>query len=119
MASKKAASNFFVASEASMGPVIRSRGIIIKENPLFDDSTPASNLLEQESYLKVVSVIMADVTAKVAVAEMKRKINFLMKVVEERDQEIATLKDQMKTSEMAKSSKTLIVKANDKGKVVL
>ncbi|KAA0051326.1 ty3-gypsy retrotransposon protein [Cucumis melo var. makuwa] len=48
---------------------------------------PASNLSDKESHLEVVSVMMADVTAKAAMAEMKRKVNFLMKVVKERDHE--------------------------------
>ena len=49
-------------------------------------------------------------------AEMKRKINFLMTTVEQRDHEIVALKDQMKTCETVGSSKTLAVKAGDKGK---
>ncbi|TYK04935.1 retrotransposon gag protein [Cucumis melo var. makuwa] len=50
--------------------------------------------------------MMADVTAEAAMAEMERKINFLMKVVEQ-DHEITALKDQMKACETAKLSKTL------------
>ncbi|KAA0033819.1 ty3-gypsy retrotransposon protein [Cucumis melo var. makuwa] len=42
---------------------------------------------------------MVDVTAEATMAEIERKINFLMKVVEERDHEIAALKDQMKACE--------------------
>ena len=42
-----------------------------------------------------------------------------MKFVEEQEHEIAILKDQMKTCEIAESSKTTTVKADDKGKVVL
>ncbi|KAA0066222.1 retrotransposon gag protein [Cucumis melo var. makuwa] len=44
---------------------------------------PASNLSDKESHLEVVSVMMVDVTAEVAMVEMERKIHFLMKVVEE------------------------------------
>ena len=36
-------------------------GIIIKENPLFEESTPASNLLEKESHLEIVSIMLVDV----------------------------------------------------------
>ncbi|TYK05018.1 ty3-gypsy retrotransposon protein [Cucumis melo var. makuwa] len=93
--------------------------IIIRENPLFDNSTPAFDLSEKESHLEVVSVMMADVTPKTAMVEMERKISFLMKVFEERDHEIAALKDQMKACKTAESRKTPTVKANDKGKVVL
>ncbi|TYK13545.1 retrotransposon gag protein [Cucumis melo var. makuwa] len=42
--------------------------IIIKENPLFDNYTPASDLSDKESYLEVVSVIKADVTVEAAMA---------------------------------------------------
>ncbi|KAA0062703.1 ty3-gypsy retrotransposon protein [Cucumis melo var. makuwa] len=69
--------------------------IIIKENPLFNNSMLASNLSNKESHLEVVSFMVVDVTAKAAVAEMKRKVNFLMKVVEEQDREITTLREQM------------------------
>ncbi|KAA0039109.1 ty3-gypsy retrotransposon protein [Cucumis melo var. makuwa] len=89
--------------------------IIIKENPLFDNSTPASDLSEKESHLEVVSVVMVDVTPKAIMTEMERKINFLMKVVKERDHEIVILKDQMKACETTESSKTLVVKTDDKG----
>ncbi|TYK00095.1 retrotransposon gag protein [Cucumis melo var. makuwa] len=93
--------------------------IIIRENPLFEKSTHVSDPSEQESYLEVVFIMMADVTAEAAMAEMERKINFPMKTVEERDHEIAALKDQMKACETAKSNKTLVVKADDKGEVEL
>ncbi|TYK23197.1 ty3-gypsy retrotransposon protein [Cucumis melo var. makuwa] len=94
-------------------------GIIIRENFLFDNSTSTSDLSEKESYLEVVSVMIADVTPEVAMVEMERKINFLMKIVEERDHEIAALKDQMKACETGESSKTHVVKTDDKGKFVL
>ena len=63
--------------------------------------------------------MMEDVTPEAAMVEMERKINFLKKIIEERDHEIATLKDQMKACETTKSSKTLALKANDKGKAML
>nr|ADN34142.1 hypothetical protein [Cucumis melo subsp. melo] len=71
-------------------------GINIRENPLFNNSTPASNLSDKESHLEVVSVIMAAVTAETTMVEMERKINFLMKAVKDRDHEITALEDQMK-----------------------
>ncbi|KAA0032809.1 ty3-gypsy retrotransposon protein [Cucumis melo var. makuwa] len=43
-------------------------------------------------------------------AEMERKINFLMKAVEERDHEITALREQMRTRETAESSQTPVVK---------
>ncbi|KAA0057875.1 retrotransposon gag protein [Cucumis melo var. makuwa] len=93
--------------------------IIIRDNPLFNNSTPASNLSDKKSHLEVVSVMMVDVTAEATMAEIEKKINFLMKVVEEQDHEIAALKDQMKACETAESSQTPIVKATDKGKNVV
>ncbi|KAA0045501.1 ty3-gypsy retrotransposon protein [Cucumis melo var. makuwa] len=63
--------------------------------------------------------MMTNVTAEAAMAEMERKMNFVMKAVEKRAHEIAALKDQMKASETLESSKTPNIKANDKGNVVL
>ena len=64
-------------------------------------------------------VMMANVTVEGAMAEMERKINLLMKVVDERDHEIAALKEQMQTCEIVESSQTLVVKDGDKGKNVV
>ncbi|KAA0067434.1 ty3-gypsy retrotransposon protein [Cucumis melo var. makuwa] len=94
-------------------------GIIIRKNSLFNNSMPASNLSKKESHLEVVFIIMADVTDEAAMPEMERKINFLMKAVEERDHEIAALKDQIKVSKIVKLNKTLSLKADDNRKVVL
>ncbi|KAA0056741.1 ty3-gypsy retrotransposon protein [Cucumis melo var. makuwa] len=111
----------FVLKKKSLEQLIKSPkgGIIIRDNPLFDNSTPASNLSEKKSHLEVVSVMMVDVIAEATMAEMERKINFLMKFVEERDHEIAALKDQMKACETGELSQTLVVKATDKWKNVV
>ncbi|KAA0063929.1 ty3-gypsy retrotransposon protein [Cucumis melo var. makuwa] len=111
----------FVLKKKSLEQQIESpRGeIIIRDNPLFNNSTPASNLSDKESHLEVVSVMMVDVTAEATIEEMERKINFLMKVVEERDHEITALMEQMQTHEIAESSQTPVVKATDKGKNVV
>lgn len=47
--------------------------IVIIKNSLFNNSTPASNLLEKESHIEVVFVMMADVTTGVAMTEIERK----------------------------------------------
>ncbi|KAA0059647.1 ty3-gypsy retrotransposon protein [Cucumis melo var. makuwa] len=65
---------------------------------------------------EVVSVMMANVTVEAAMTEMERKTHFLMKVVEEQDHEIASLKNQMQTHETTESNKTLAIKADDKRK---
>ncbi|KAA0048603.1 ty3-gypsy retrotransposon protein [Cucumis melo var. makuwa] len=124
MASKKAASNSSIASDAYTGPITRSRskGIIQEqdqENPLYDNSDSASSKSKKEAHPDMMSVMMADITAEAAMAEMERKINFLMKVVEERDHEITALREQMRTRETAESSQTPVVKATDKGKNVV
>ncbi|KAA0036762.1 ty3-gypsy retrotransposon protein [Cucumis melo var. makuwa] len=66
----------------------------------------------------MMSIMMVDITVKATMAEMERKINFLMKVVEEQDHEITTLREQMRTRETAGLSQTPVVKASDKGKNV-
>ncbi|KAA0040630.1 ty3-gypsy retrotransposon protein [Cucumis melo var. makuwa] len=114
MASKKAASNSSVASDAYTGPIIRScsKGIIQEqdqENPLYDNYDSASSKSKKEAHPDVMSVMMADITAEAAMAEMERKINFLMKAVEERDHEITALREQMRTRETVESSQTPVV----------
>ncbi|KAA0026179.1 ty3-gypsy retrotransposon protein [Cucumis melo var. makuwa] len=110
----------FVLKKKSLEQPIESPkgGIIIRDNLLFNNSTPASSLSDKESHLEVEYVMMIDMTVEETMAKMEKKINFLMKVVEERDHEIATLKDQMKARETTESSQTPIVKATDKGKNV-
>ncbi|KAA0059902.1 retrotransposon gag protein [Cucumis melo var. makuwa] len=82
-------------------------GIVIKENPLYDNSDSASSKSKKEAHPDVMSVMMADITIEAAMAEMERKINFLMKAVEERDHEITTLREQMWTRETAESIQQL------------
>ncbi|KAA0033246.1 ty3-gypsy retrotransposon protein [Cucumis melo var. makuwa] len=94
-------------------------GIVIKENPLYDNSDSASSKSKKEAHPDVMSVMMANIMAEAAMSEMERKINFLMKAVEERDHEITALREQMRTRETAKSSQTPVVKSTDKGKNVL
>ncbi|TYK03673.1 ty3-gypsy retrotransposon protein [Cucumis melo var. makuwa] len=91
-------------------------GIVIKENPLYDNSNYASNKSKKEAQPDVKSVMMADITTEAAMVEMERKINLLIKVMEERDHEITALREQMRTRETAESSQTPVVKASDKGK---
>ncbi|KAA0059742.1 ty3-gypsy retrotransposon protein [Cucumis melo var. makuwa] len=52
-------------------------GIVLKENPLYDNSDSASSKLKKKAHLDVMSVMMADITTKAAMAEMERKINSL------------------------------------------
>ncbi|TYK08807.1 ty3-gypsy retrotransposon protein [Cucumis melo var. makuwa] len=93
--------------------------IVIKENPLYDNSVSASSKSKKEAHSNVMSIMMVDVTTEAAMAKMTRKINLIMKVVEERDHEITAWREQMQTRETAESSQTPIVKASDKGKNVV
>ncbi|KAA0048247.1 ty3-gypsy retrotransposon protein [Cucumis melo var. makuwa] len=93
--------------------------IVLKENPLYDNFDSVSSKSKKEAHPDVMSVMMVDITVEAAMAEMERKVNFLMKVVEERDHKITALGEQMRTRETAESSQTLVVKATDKGKNVV
>ena len=68
-------------------------GTIIKENPLFDNSASTSDQSKKESHADVMFIMMADVIAKAAMVKMDRKIDLLMKAVEEREHEITTLRE--------------------------
>ncbi|TYK00149.1 ty3-gypsy retrotransposon protein [Cucumis melo var. makuwa] len=86
-------------------------GIVLKENPLYDNCDSASSKSKKETHPDVMSIMMADITVEAAMVEIERKVNFLMKVVEERDHEITALREQMRTRETAESSQTPVVKA--------
>ncbi|KAA0051630.1 ty3-gypsy retrotransposon protein [Cucumis melo var. makuwa] len=94
-------------------------GIVLKENPLYDNSDSASSKSKKETHHDVMSVMMVDITAEAAMAEMERKVSFLMKVMKEQDHEITALREQMRTRKTAESSQTPVVKATDKGKNVV
>ncbi|KAA0049599.1 retrotransposon gag protein [Cucumis melo var. makuwa] len=55
-------------------------GIIIKENPLYDNSDSAPSKSKKEAHPDVMSVMMVDITTETAMVEMERKINLLMKL---------------------------------------
>ncbi|KAA0059011.1 ty3-gypsy retrotransposon protein [Cucumis melo var. makuwa] len=57
--------------------------IVLKENPLYDNSNFASSKSKKEAHPYVMYVMMADITVEAAMVEMERKVNFLMKIVEE------------------------------------
>ena len=57
--------------------------IFMKKNYLYDNSDSASSKSKKEAHLDVMSIMMANMTSEVAMVEMERKINLLMKVVEE------------------------------------
>ena len=65
--------------------------------------------------------MMTDVdTIEYRKAELETKINMLLKAVEEiRDDEIVSLKNHIKSCDVAESSHIHIIKNNDKGKAVM
>ncbi|TYK15314.1 ty3-gypsy retrotransposon protein [Cucumis melo var. makuwa] len=97
MASKKAASKSSVASDAYIGPITRSRskGITQEQDQGSNVAQSILNKSKKEARPDVMSVMMADISTEAAMVDMERKVNFLMKVMEERDHEITALRDQM------------------------
>ena len=69
--------------------------IVIKENPLYENSDSAFSKSKKEAHFDVMFVIMVDITVEAAMVEIQRKINLLIKVLKERDHEISTLREQM------------------------
>ncbi|KAA0037268.1 ty3-gypsy retrotransposon protein [Cucumis melo var. makuwa] len=108
MTLKNSASKSSVANDAYTGPItrIRSKGIIKEqdqENPLYDNSDSTSSKTKKEAHPNVMSIMMVDITVEAAMVKMERKVNFQMKVVEEKDHEITALREQMQTRETAES----------------
>ena len=96
-------------------------GVVIKENPTLDKHTSTSEQPSEEaSQPNVTSVMMADVgTSEERMTELEKKVNMLLKVVEERDYEIASLKNHIESRDAAESSHKPAVKSIDKGNKVL
>ncbi|KAA0065378.1 ty3-gypsy retrotransposon protein [Cucumis melo var. makuwa] len=69
-------------------------GIVIKENPAIDEHNSLSERSNEEvPQPNIMSVMVTDVdTSEDRMAELEKKVNMLMKTVEERDFEIALLK---------------------------
>ena len=69
--------------------------IIIKENPMIDEQNSSSEHSREETpHTNIMSVVVTEVdTSEDRTTELEKKINMLLKVVEERDYEIASLKN--------------------------
>ncbi|KAA0048375.1 retrotransposon protein putative ty3-gypsy sub-class [Cucumis melo var. makuwa] len=96
-------------------------GIIIKENPAIDEHNSLSDRSNEEApQPNIMSVMVTDVdTSEDRMAELEKKVNMLMKAVEERDFEIALLKNHIKSRDAAESSHTRTIKNVNKGKVIM
>ncbi|KAA0068081.1 ty3-gypsy retrotransposon protein [Cucumis melo var. makuwa] len=96
-------------------------GIIIKENHVIDEHNSFSKYSsERTPRPNIMSVMVTNVdTSKNRMVELEKKVNMVMKVVEERDYEIASLKNHIESHDVAESSHTYTVKDTDIGKAVM
>ncbi|KAA0052315.1 ty3-gypsy retrotransposon protein [Cucumis melo var. makuwa] len=83
-------------------------GIIIKENPAIDKHNSLSEHSNEEApQPNIMSVMVTDVdTSEARMVELEKKVNMLMKAVEERDFKIASLKNHIESRDTAESSHT-------------
>ena len=58
-------------------------------------------------------------TSENRMTELEKKVNMLMKAIEERDYEIASLKNHIESCDVAESSHKHTVKNTNKGKAVI
>ncbi|TYK06432.1 uncharacterized protein E5676_scaffold163G001350 [Cucumis melo var. makuwa] len=96
-------------------------GVVIKENPAIDEHNSLSERSNEEvPQPNKMSVMVTDVdTSEYRMAELEKKVNMLMKAVEERDFEIALLKNHIKSRDAAESSHTHTIKNVNKGKAIM
>ncbi|KAA0051086.1 ty3-gypsy retrotransposon protein [Cucumis melo var. makuwa] len=95
--------------------------ITIKENLVIDEhgsSFESSN--EEMSHQNIMLVMVTDADTSVnRMTKLEKKINILMKAVEERDYEIASLKNHIESRNVVESSHTHTIKNVDKGKAIM
>ncbi|KAA0039119.1 ty3-gypsy retrotransposon protein [Cucumis melo var. makuwa] len=92
--------------------------IVIKENPVIHKHNSSSKNSSKETHQpNIMSVMVTNMDkSKDRMTELEKKINMLMKVVEEMDYEIASLKNHIESRDAANSSHIHTVKNTDKGK---
>ncbi|KAA0047487.1 ty3-gypsy retrotransposon protein [Cucumis melo var. makuwa] len=95
--------------------------IIFKENLVIDEhNSSLKHSNEEMPHPSIMSVMVTDVdTSEDRMAKLEKKINMLMKDIEERDYEIASLKNHNESRDTAESSYIHIVKNTDKGKATM
>ncbi|MCQ7416413.1 retrotransposon gag domain-containing protein, partial [Salmonella enterica] len=145
MTSEEASSKIAASSNSYVGPITRSRSketqhedsqtpviankmlrrmtesaqleIAAAENLMLGKFISYSQQPNETSSPDVMSVMMTDAgTSEERMAEVEKKISMLLKMVEEKDQEIASLRNQMESRDVAESSQTPAIK--DKGKII-
>ena len=81
---------------------------------------PLNAQMRKMPHPNVISIMVTDVdTREDRMIELEKKVNMLMKFVEERDNKIASLKNHIKSHDAAESSRPHIMKNTDKGKTVM
>ncbi|KAA0054002.1 ty3-gypsy retrotransposon protein [Cucumis melo var. makuwa] len=95
--------------------------ILIKENSVIDKHNSSfEHLSEEIPHPNITFVMVTDVdTSEDRMTELEKKINMLMKAVQERNYEIASLKNHIESRDAAESSHTHTAKNADKGKAVM
>ena len=75
---------------------------------------------EEVPHPNIMSVMVNGVdTSENRMAELEKRVNMLMKALEERDYEIESLKNQIESHDAAESSHTHTIKSVDKGKTIM
>ncbi|KAA0043179.1 ty3-gypsy retrotransposon protein [Cucumis melo var. makuwa] len=82
--------------------------IVIKEIPAIDEHNSSFECSNEEvPHPNIMSVMVIDVdTSEDRMAKLEKKVNMLIKAVEERDFEIASLKNHIESRDTAESSHT-------------
>ena len=85
-----------------------------------EHNSPSERSNEKMPHSNIMSVIVTGVdTNEDRMTKLEKKVNMLMNVVDERDDEIALLKNHIKSCDAAKSSHTHTIKNTDKEKEVM
>ncbi|TYK00350.1 ty3-gypsy retrotransposon protein [Cucumis melo var. makuwa] len=93
----------------------------LRETQSYEDMPPfevAKNIWKQFSKPPKVMVTDMD-TSKDRMTELEKKINKLMKTIEERDYEITSIKNHIESRDVAESSHTHTGKNANKGKAIM
>ncbi|KAA0049827.1 ty3-gypsy retrotransposon protein [Cucumis melo var. makuwa] len=96
-------------------------GIIIKENLVIDEHSSFFGSSDEETpHQNIMSVMVNGLdTSEERMAELEKKINMLIKDVEESDYEITSLKNHIESRNVVESSHTHTIKNVDKGKAIM
>ncbi|KAA0050708.1 ty3-gypsy retrotransposon protein [Cucumis melo var. makuwa] len=103
---------FKALNNISKWPNTRSRS---RETQSSEEMSPL-----ETPHPNIMSVMVTEVdTSEDRMTKLEKKINMLIKVVEERDYEIASLKNHIESRDATESSHTYTAKNIDKGKAVM